>query len=69
MLARATGTDTVAEGVVLGFVAGVGIAGAVLFVVGALDPTKPEPMTWFAITGVYHLVGLEIASVIVSIWS
>jgi hypothetical protein len=69
MVAASTATDTVAEGVVLGVVAGIGIAGAVLFVTGVFDPKKPEPMTWFAVAGGYHFVGLVIASVIVSVWT
>jgi hypothetical protein len=68
MLAEATGTDKFGEGIVLGLVTGVGIAGAVLFVTEIFDPKKPEPMTWFGITAGYHLVGLLIASVIVSVW-
>jgi hypothetical protein len=69
MLAEATGSDTFGEGIVLGLVTGVGIAGAVLLVTGIFDPKKPEPMTWFGITAGYHLVGLLIASVIVSVWT
>lgn len=53
----------------LGLVIGIGIAGAVLFVTGYFDPKKPKPMTWVAITGGYHLAGLLIASVVVSIWT
>jgi hypothetical protein len=68
MLARATGSDTFPEGIVLGLVVGVGISAAVLFVTGVFDPKKPQPMTWVAITAGYHLLGLVIASVIVSIW-
>jgi Protein of unknown function (DUF1761) len=68
MLGQASGTDTFGEGIVLGLVAGIGIAGAVLFVTGVFDPKKPDPMTWFGITAGYHLVGLLIASVIVSVW-
>jgi uncharacterized protein DUF1761 len=69
MLAQATGSDTFGEGIVLGLVTGVGIAGAVLFVTGVFDPKKAEPVTWFGITAGYHLVGLLIASVIVSLWT
>jgi hypothetical protein len=69
MLAEATGSDTFGEGIVLGLVTGVGIAGAVLFVTGVFDPKKPEPMTWFAVTAGYHLVGLLIASVVMSLWT
>jgi hypothetical protein len=69
MLAEATGSNTFGEGIVLGLVVGVGIAGAVLFVTGVFDPKKPEPLAWFGITAGYHLVGLLIASTIVSLWT
>lgn len=68
MLAVATGSDTVAEGISLGLVTGVGLVGSALFVTGFFDPKKPQPMVWFAVTGSYHLVGLLVASVIVSVW-
>lgn len=68
VLARAAGADGVVDGVVLGAVAGVGIAGTALFVTGYFDPKKRRPMTWFVVTGGYHIVGLVIASVIVSVW-
>jgi hypothetical protein len=68
MLAEAVGADGLGDGVVLGLVVGVGIAGAILFVTGLFEPTKPQPMTWFGVTAAYHLVGLLIASVIVSVW-
>jgi uncharacterized protein DUF1761 len=68
MLAGASGSDTVAEGIALGLVTGVGLVGSALFVTGFFDPKKPQPMVWFAVTGSYHLVGLLVASVIVSIW-
>jgi len=69
MLARAAGADSWSEGIVLGLVAGIGIAGTVLFVSGCFDPKKPKPMAWFAITGGYHAVGLLIAAIIVSVWT
>jgi hypothetical protein len=69
MLAAATNTDTFGEGLAIGLVAGVGISGAVLFITGVFDPKKAEPITWFAVAGGYHLVGLIIASIIVSIWT
>ncbi|MGH3713640.1 MAG: DUF1761 domain-containing protein [Micromonosporaceae bacterium] len=68
MLAVATGTDTFAEGIVLGLVTGLGISGAVLFVTGYFDPKKPQPMLWTAITLGYHLLGLLIVSVILALW-
>jgi hypothetical protein len=69
LLARAAGADSVGEGLVLGLVAGVGIAGAVLFTTGFFDPKKPQPMVWFGVTAGYHLVGLLIAAMIVSAWT
>jgi uncharacterized protein DUF1761 len=69
MLAEATGSDTFSEGIALGLVVGVGVAGSVLFVTGVFDPKKAQPMTWFAVSAGYHLVGLLIASVIVSSWT
>jgi Protein of unknown function (DUF1761) len=68
MLAEATGSDSFAEGVVLGLVVAVGVVGAVLFVTGALDPQRPRPIVWFAITGGYHLIGLVMASLLVAVW-
>jgi hypothetical protein len=68
MLAVATGSTTFGEGVVLGVVLGVGVAAAVVFVVGIFDTHKPDPMTWFAISAGYHLVGITIAAVVVSLW-
>jgi hypothetical protein len=69
MLAKATGSDTFAEGIVLGLVVGVGISAAVLFVTGIFDPKRAQPLTWFLIAGGYHLVGLLISSVVVSVWT
>jgi hypothetical protein len=69
MLAKASGTNTVAEGITLGLVAGLGISGAVLFVTGYLDPKKPRPMLWVAIAAGYHLVGMVIAAVILAVWT
>jgi hypothetical protein len=68
LLAEAVGAASVADGVVLGLVTGVGIAGSVLFVTGYFDPKKAHPMMWFGITGGYNAVGLLIAAIIVSVW-
>jgi hypothetical protein len=55
MLAVATGSDTLAEGLVLGLVVGVGVCAAVLFVTGYFDQRKqsrwcgspsPRATTW-----------------------
>ena len=69
MLAAATASDTAAEGIVLGLVTGVGIALTSLFVTGFFDPQKPQPMVWVAVVSGYHLVGLVIAAVILTIWT
>jgi Protein of unknown function (DUF1761) len=68
MLSEATGSDSFAEGLVLGLVVAVGVACAVLFVTGALDPQRPRPIVWFAITAGYHLIGLVIASLLIAVW-
>jgi hypothetical protein len=69
MLAVATGSESIGEGIVLGVVGGLGLAGASLLVTGYFDPNKPEPMTWVAVVAGYHLVGLTLAAVIVSLWT
>lgn len=66
-LAAGTGSNSVGEGLVLGLVTSSGVA-AVLFVTGFFDRHKPAPGTWFAITTGYHVVGIVIAAVVVSLW-
>ena len=68
LLAVATGTDTIGEGVVLGLILGVGLSLMHTLIDATFDPNKPEPWTWFAINGSYHALGLLIIAVIVSIW-
>jgi hypothetical protein len=68
MLSEASGSNSFAEGLVLGLVVAVGITCSVLFVTGALDPARPRPMVWFAITGGYHVIGLVAASLLVAVW-
>ena len=67
-LARATESNDVGTGLVLGLVVGVGIS--VMHTLGdaVFDPNKPEPWTWFAITAGYHAVGQLIVAVVVSAW-
>lgn len=48
MLARATGSETLGEGIVLGFVIAIGFA-LTLSAVSALYDRHPEPTTWFLI--------------------
>jgi hypothetical protein len=69
MLAEATGSDTFVEGVVLGLVAGIGVAGAVLAVTAYFDPKSPKPWNTFGVHAGYHLVGILITAVIVSVWT
>jgi hypothetical protein len=69
MFATASGSDSFGEGIVLGLVAGVGIAAAVLAVGAYFDPKSRKPWIVFAIHGGYHVVGILIAAVIVSVWT
>jgi hypothetical protein len=69
MITAATGSETVGEGIVVGLVVGLGIAGSALFVTGYFDPQKPEPVVWVAVVTGYHLVGLTLAAVILAIWT
>ncbi|HEX2090510.1 MAG TPA: DUF1761 domain-containing protein [Actinomycetota bacterium] len=68
MLAKASGTDTVGEGLVLGLVTGVGIAAAVVAVTGLFDPQKANPRTWVAISAGYHVVSLLVVGVLLAVW-
>ncbi len=68
LLAAVTGTDELGEGLVLGVVAGAGLLVMHTLVDATFDPNKPEPWTWFAINGSYHLIGVIIVAVIVAIW-
>ncbi len=67
VLARATGTDTLGEGIVLGLVVGVGVSSMILLTTALFDPGKKK-LTWWMITGGYHELGIILASVIVAIW-
>jgi hypothetical protein len=68
MIAKATGTDTFGEGIVLGLIIGVGYAAASSLVAAFFTPNSPQPMVLFAITGAYNLIGFLIMAVIVSVW-
>jgi len=45
LIAAATATDTLSEGIVLGLVVGVGYAAAAVLVTGFFDPKKASPVT------------------------
>jgi len=67
MLAEASGSDTVGEGLVLGLVVGIGYAVTLTMVAVTFDPTKrPAPANLVMITGLYNLVSLVIAGILVS---
>jgi len=68
MLATATKSTTFGNGIVLGLVVGVGYALVINANDATFDPNKREPLTWFAITGAYNLLGLLIVAVLVSVW-
>ena len=68
MLTVATDTDTFAEGLVLGVVLGVLFAGSIFFTTAKFEPTKPEPMKWFVISGGYAAAGIILAAIILSVW-
>jgi uncharacterized protein DUF1761 len=68
MMARATGSDSFGDGIMLGLITGVGYALALSFVTAFFTPTSPQPMTLFVITGAYNLIGFLVLGVIVSVW-
>jgi len=67
LLANATGTDTVAEGVVLGLVVGIGYAAMILLTTAAFEFTKPDRWTWGLIDASYHVVALVIAGIVIAL--
>ncbi|HEX9236987.1 MAG TPA: DUF1761 domain-containing protein [Actinomycetota bacterium] len=67
MLAVGTGTHTVAQGLVLGLVVGVGYA-VTLTVLGTVFDQKPNPPVWGAINSGYHVIGLLIVGAILGAW-
>jgi uncharacterized membrane protein YeaQ/YmgE (transglycosylase-associated protein family) len=68
IIAEATASDTLAEGLILGLVVGIGLSLMHTLVDASFDPNKPEPWTWFAINGTYHTLGLVIVALIVAFW-
>lgn len=68
MLAEATGTDSIGEGLVLGAVVAIGYSVMLAAVTATFSPKMPAPWTWFWITGSYNLIGLMIVGAIVGAW-
>lgn len=68
MIAAATGTDTIGEGIVLAIVVGIGLSASILAVTGVFDSTKPGAMTTVAISAGYHFVGLLLATIVLALW-
>jgi hypothetical protein len=68
MLAVATETDSIGEGVVLGLVTGVGFAIGISFVTAQFESNKPNRMVWGAVNAGYHFVGTLVAAVIIASW-
>ena len=67
LLARATGTDTLGEGILLGLVVGIGYAAVILLNTAAFEFAKPNRWVWGAIDATYHAIGLLIAAVILAL--
>ncbi len=68
LIAGATGTDTLTEGVVLGLLVGIGYAAMILLTTAAFEFSKPRQWTWGVIDASYHVLGLLIAAVMLALW-
>ena len=66
MIAVASSTDTIGEGIVLGLVVGVGFAISISLVTATFESNKPNAMAWGAINAGYHLVGNVVAAIIIA---
>ena len=67
MLSEATGSSTLGHGIILGLVVGLGF-GVTLYAVETVFGERPKPGSWFLISAAYQLIGLVLASVIVTVW-
>jgi Protein of unknown function (DUF1761) len=68
LLAQATGTDSLNEGVLLGLVVGIGYAATIVLTTAAFEFSKPRQWTWGLVDASYHVVGLLIAAIIIALW-
>ena len=68
MLAEASATDTLQEGIVLGLVVAIGFAVSIAFVTAQFESQKPKPMVWGAVNAGYHVVGNLLAAIIIASW-
>ena len=69
LLAEATGTDSLGEGLLLGGLVAIGYSVTLAAVTATFSPKMPEPMTWFWITASYNLLGLLIVGALVGAWT
>jgi hypothetical protein len=68
VLARMTGASSLADGLTLGAIVGIGY-GAAVAGTDAVGPTVPGPGRVAAVVCGYHVVGLLIVGAIVTLWS
>lgn len=58
--------ELLADAVALGLIVGVGYAGAISFN-NAVNPVTPRPLLYGAVTGGYHVTGITLVAMVVSI--
>ena len=68
LLAAATATDTLTEGIVLGLIVGIGYAATIVLTTAAFEFAKPQQWTWGVIDAGYHVTGLLIAATLLALW-
>jgi hypothetical protein len=68
LLAAATGTDSMMEGIALGLVVAIGFALPISLVTAQFESQKPKPMVWGAVNAGYHIVGNLVAAIIIASW-
>jgi hypothetical protein len=67
MIALATATDSVGEGLVLGLVVGIGFAVSIALVTATFESSKPRPFTWGAVNAGYHVLGNLAAATVIAL--